>query len=169
VSTVDVEHSNWFWRAGAAQASGGAVVFDLDGVFSDANHRQALAKGRRWEEFFDACIDDPLLADHAQMLNLLRDDVTVVVLTGRPERLAKVTAEWLDKHGLRWDLLILRNEGDHTAAESFKRRTISELRNVGYELELAFEDDPRNVQMFRQEGVLCVYLHSGYYEGRVDQ
>jgi hypothetical protein len=34
---------------------------------------------------------------------------------------------------------------------------------------LAFEDDPRNVEMFRQEGVPCVYLHSGYYEGRIDR
>jgi hypothetical protein len=32
------------------------------------------------------------------------------------------------------------------------------------ELCLAFEDDPRNVEMFRRSGVPCVYIHSGYYD-----
>ena len=31
-------------------------------------------------------------------------------------------------------------------------------------LRLAIEDDRRNVAMFRDEGVACLYLHSGYYD-----
>ena len=34
----------------------------------------------------------------------------------------------------------------------------------GFDLRLAFEDDPRNVAMFRAEGIACVYIHSGYYD-----
>lgn len=166
---VDVEHSNWFWRTDHEVSGGPTVVFDLDGVFADANHRQVLAKSQRWEEFFDACVEDPLLHDHAQLLTLVRQDAAVVVLTGRPARLADATARWLNQHDLRWNLLVLRDAGDHTAAQAFKRRTIGELRKFGFQLDLAFEDDPRNVEMFRQEGVPCVYLHSGYYEGRIDR
>ena len=34
-----------------------------------------------------------------------------------------------------------------------------------FDLRLAFEDDRRNVDMFHAEGVPCVYIHSGYYDG----
>jgi pyridoxine 5'-phosphate synthase PdxJ len=50
------------------------------------------------------------------------------------------------------------------AARTFKQRTVRELRQRGFDLRLAFEDDPRNVHMFHSEGVPCVYIHSGYYE-----
>ena len=49
------------------------------------------------------------------------------------------------------------------AARHFKQRTVYELRHRGHELQLAFEDDPRNVAMFHGEGVPCIYIHSGYY------
>ena len=39
-----------------------------------------------------------------------------------------------------------------------------ELRSTGFELALAFEDDLRNVEMFRAEGTPCLYVHSGYYD-----
>ena len=45
-----------------------------------------------------------------------------------------------------------------------KASTIEELRDRGIEPRLAFEDDRRNLEMFRAEGVPCVYIHSGYYD-----
>ena len=41
---------------------------------------------------------------------------------------------------------------------------MAELRNIGFDVRLAFEDDIRNKEMFEAEGVPCVYLHSGYYK-----
>ena len=41
---------------------------------------------------------------------------------------------------------------------------VEELRAYGLDLRLAFEDDPRNLDMFHAEGIPCVYIHSGYYE-----
>jgi hypothetical protein len=38
------------------------------------------------------------------------------------------------------------------------------LRAADFDLRLAFEDDRRNVAMFHQQGVPCVYIHSGYFE-----
>ena len=37
-------------------------------------------------------------------------------------------------------------------------------QQVRDKLDLAFEDDRRNLEMFRAEGVPCVYIHSGYYD-----
>jgi hypothetical protein len=37
------------------------------------------------------------------------------------------------------------------------------LRTYGFEVRLAVEDDPANLEMFESEGVPCLYVHSGYY------
>jgi len=142
------------------------VVFDLDGVLSDAATRQHFLEGRRrdWEAFFDACGDDALIDEVARLLELLDPALRIVLLTGRPLRVQPQTVAWLQRYDLRWDLLIMRPYGDYSAALSFKRRSVGELREFGMDLLLAFEDDRRNLEMFRDHGVPCVYIHSGYYD-----
>ncbi|MEO7836616.1 MAG: hypothetical protein ABIS21_03110 [Acidimicrobiales bacterium] len=142
------------------------MVFDLDGVLSDAVSRQHfIESGRRdWRGFFDACGEDPLIDEVAVLLSLLDAGLQIVLLTGRPVRVRPQTVAWLERYELRWDLLIMRDFGDYRAAREFKRLTVHGLRNAGFELHLAFEDDRRNLEMFRAEGVPCVYIHSGYYD-----
>ena len=157
---------NWTWRDGPVD--GPAVVFDIDGVLSDAANRQHFIDGttmrRDWNAFFEACGDDELLDDVAQLMHLLDDDLRIVLLTGRPIRVRRQTLAWLHRYDLRWDLLIMRDWGDYAAAREFKQDTIYLLRSAGFELRLAFEDDRRNHEMFKTEGVPCVYIHSGYYD-----
>jgi phosphoglycolate phosphatase-like HAD superfamily hydrolase len=155
---------NWRWRADPV--AGPAVVFDLDGVLSDAASRQHFLEGRwrDWDAFFEACGDDDLIEEVARLLSLLDEKLAVVLLTARPLRVRPQTLAWLQRYRLRWDLLVMRDYGDYLAASQFKRRSVHELREHGFELRLAFEDDRRNVHMFHSEGVPCVYIHSGYYD-----
>ena len=87
-----------------------------------------------------------------------------MLLTGRPLRVQQLTLDWLERHGPRWDLLVMRPAGGYSISPEFKRATVRALRERGFDVRLAFEDDVRNRAMFREEGVPCVYLHSGYYE-----
>jgi hypothetical protein len=141
-------------------------VFDLDGVLSDAASRQHFIEGGRrdWDAFFEACGDDPLIDEVARLLELLDPSLRIVLLTGRPVRVQPQTLAWLERYRLRWDLLVMRDFGDYSAARQFKRRSVADLRRYGFDLKLAFEDDRRNLEMFRAEGVPCVYIHSGYYD-----
>lgn len=142
------------------------MVFDIDGVLSDAVSRQHfLESGRRdWRGFFNACGDDPVIEEVACLLSLLDPGLQIILLTGRPVRVQPQTLAWLERYELRWDLLIMRNFGDYRAAREFKRLTVDALRERAFDLRLAFEDDRRNLEMFRSEGVPCVYIHSGYYD-----
>ena len=143
------------------------MLVDIDGVLSDATGRQHFLEDeakRNWRAFFDACGDDALIAEVALLLELLDHGLAVVLLTGRPVRVQPQTLAWLERYGVRWDLLIMRNAGDYAAAREFKRGTVGELRKYGFDLRLAFEDDRRNLEMFHEEGLPCVYIHSGYYE-----
>ena len=53
---------NWRWRAEPVR--GPAIVFDMDGVLSDASGRQHYLDGpfRDWEAFFAACGERPAFA-----------------------------------------------------------------------------------------------------------
>jgi len=138
----------------------------MDGVLSDAATRQHfIERGRRdWHAFFEACGEDPLIEDVARLIDLLDCDLRIVLLTGRPLRVQPQTLAWLARYKLRWDLLIMRHVGDYSAAREFKQDAVYDLRAAGFDLRLAFEDDRRNLEMFRAEGVPCVYIHSGYYD-----
>jgi hypothetical protein len=98
------------------------------------------------------------------VLELLDPVVVIVLLTGRPLRVQPQTVAWLDGNQLRWDVLVMRPSGEYAAARAFKRRSIDELRAYGMQLELAFEDDRRNLEMFQEQGVPTLYVHSGYYD-----
>lgn len=155
----------WQWRDRPLDP-GEAVVFDLDGVLSDAAKRQHYleAPRRDWDAFFAACGDDELIDEVARLLDVIEDDLHIVLLTARPISVQPQTLGWLDRYKLRWDLLIMREYGDYQASTAFKRRSVGELRDYGFDLRLAFEDDRRNVDMLHTEGVPCVYIHSGYYD-----
>ncbi len=155
---------NWRWRAEPVR--GPAIVFDMDGVLSDAAGRQHYLDRpfRDWEAFFAACGDDDLIDEVARLLDVLDSDLHIVLLTARPIRVQAQTLGWLRRYDLRWDLLVMRDFGDYEASRDFKRRSVDELRSHGFDLRLAFEDDRRNVDMFHAEGIPCVYIHSGYYD-----
>lgn len=143
------------------------MIFDVDGVLSDASGRQHFLEGpgrRDWRAFFDAAGEDRLIEEVARLLELLDSSLVVVLLTGRPVRVRPLTVEWLERQRLRWDLLVMRPAGTYAASLEFKRQTVRELRRQGYDLRLAFEDDARNQAMFHEEGLPCVYIHSGYYQ-----
>src|SRR5665213_3474047 len=113
---------NWQWRTEAIPP-GPAVVFDIDGVLSDAAGRQHfIERGRRdWSAFFEACGDDPIIEEVATLIELLDSSLHVVLLTGRPLRVQPQTLAWLARYGLRWDLLVMRERADYVQATSFKQ------------------------------------------------
>ncbi len=156
---------NFMWRDEIVEP-GPAVIFDMDGVLSDAATRQHYLEYPYpdWDSFFEACGDDQTIAEVVRLLEIVDPALTVVLLTARPLRVRPQTVGWLRRYGLRWDLLVMRDFGDYMSSAVFKQRSVEELRLVGFDLQLAFDDDPKNVDMFHAQGVPCVYIHSGYYD-----
>ncbi|MFO7591821.1 MAG: hypothetical protein R6X23_13165 [Acidimicrobiia bacterium] len=165
MSTGHAAPEHWTWRDGPVEA-GPAAVIDIDGVLSDAVSRQHYleAPRRDWRAFFDACGDDPVIEEVHVLLDLLDPALAIVLLTARPQRIHHLTEAWLRRYRIRWDLLVMRPFGDYEVSREFKQGSVWELREYGFDLKLAIEDDRRNVAMFRSEGVPCLYRHSGYYD-----
>ena len=133
-------------------------------MLADAGHRQHHLTARNdWMAFFAAAVDDGLFAEMARLVDLLADDVVVVLVTARPTTIRDVTLRWLDRHDVRYDLLVMRSGSDFRPARSVKREVVGLLRSVGFDLRLAIDDDHRNVAMFEAEDVPCVELDRGYH------
>ena len=157
---------NWTWRAEPVDPRQAAVI-DVDGVISDAWHRQHHLDGdsKNWDRFFGEVHADPPIRSLISLLAMIDPNVAVILLTARPHWVRDMTLDWLSENDVRWDLLAMRDQRDgHIQAREFKRATVGQLRERGFELLVALEDDPHNVAMFNDEGVPCVYIHSGYYE-----
>jgi hypothetical protein len=156
---------HWTWHDDPVEPAA-AVVVDLDGVLSDAAGRQHYLESPRrdWRSFFDACGEDPVIEEVKTLLDLLDPELQIVLLTARPDRVHHLTEAWLRRYKIRWNLLVMRPWGDYEMARDFKQSSVWDLRSFGFVLQLAFEDDRRNVEMFRSEGIPTLYVHSGYYD-----
>ena len=159
--------ANWLWSSEIIEG-GEAVVFDIDGVLANADARQHFITGANcdWRAFFAACGEDMVIEETNRLLHLMAKQTTVVLLTGRPIETQSLTVDWLERNGLHWDLLIMRQHGTYDSSLIFKQQSVRQLKVAGFNLQLAFEDDQRNREMFQGEEVPCMYIHSGYYEER---
>ena len=148
------------WHDGP-RLPGPAVVFDLDGVLADTSHRQHHLERRGgrapgsegWRRFFAAAGEDPVLPAARSILRLLRDDVTVILLSARPATSFDLTVEWLDRHEVPWHLLVLRGDGPVVPAATFKREVVRSLVAAGFSIEAAADDDPAVVTAYRAAGL----------------
>jgi hypothetical protein len=168
--TADRMRGTALWRRDPRPV-GRAVVVDIDGVLSDASTRQHFLNNpegvRDWEGFFGTVGDDRPLVAVPALLQLLDPSVTVILLSGRPAWVAERTREWLERHGIRWDQLVVREGDDVMDPASFKRDVVVALRAEGWDVVFAFDDNEGIVEMFVGEGIPTLYVHSGYYTARV--
>ena len=58
----------------------------------------------------------------------------------------------------------MRPWGDYELSPRLQAVVVWDLRDYGFDLLLGIEDDRRNVEMLRSEGIPCIYFHSGYYD-----
>ena len=62
----------WTWNNELPKDSE-VIIFDLDGVISDAAHRQHFLKGteKDWNGFFSACTEDPPIISGVKLIKIL--------------------------------------------------------------------------------------------------
>jgi hypothetical protein len=152
------------WADGPRDA-GPCILVDIDGVIADGNHRQSYMRSatKDYAAFFAAAVRDTPITEAAMLLRIIDPDVAIVLVSGRPARIHDLTVDWLRTHAFRWDLLVLRADGDHRPASDAKAQAVRELRAEGWLPVLAIDDEPGNVDMYRGLGIPTLYIHSGYY------
>ena len=155
----------WKWNVELPEKSE-VVIFDLDGVISDASHRQHFLKSdvKDWKGFFSACSEDPPIPSGVRLINIIYDFHGVIILTARPMTVQSETIDWLEHHGISWNALIMRSEQENLGSAEMKLKALSEILAATFDPILVFDDDPKNIVMFQEQNVDAVSVHSGYYD-----
>ena len=146
------------------------MLFDLDGVISDASNRQHLLRGSSpdWRGFFTSAFQDPPIKAGLALAASVVDDCSVAILTARPGYATDITRQWIATHEVRHE-----PADPATPFRSGKPRPFCRLQapgtgtpmRHGLSGHLCHRRRPdMNISMYRSEGVTALYVHSGYYE-----
>jgi hypothetical protein len=133
-------------------------IIDLDGcVANDLWRRQfirPLAPGEppnaeRFEEYHKAGI-----LDRAENLHRLHADATIIICTARPVKWRGQTEDWLQSVGIRYAMMIMRNNDDHRTSLQLKHEQVRWLPLL-YDVPLssivqAIDDRPDIIAMYRE-------------------
>ncbi|HWS36377.1 MAG TPA: hypothetical protein VN408_27040 [Actinoplanes sp.] len=127
------------------------AVFDVDGVVADVRHRlrHVARRPKDWVAFFAAAGRDTPLDEGVALVQRYAADHRIVWLTGRPERLRKVTEQWFADHGLPAGRLLMRPDHDRRPAQDYK---VGQLRRLG-RVAVVVDDDPAVVKRLKVEGL----------------
>ena len=155
---------SWVWNEEIAKGEE-IVIFDLDGVISDASHRQHFLEkeDKDWNGFFAACPNDPPIPSGVELTNLLSNIKSIIILTARPVSVQAQTINWLKKYGVAWKALIMKSVEDPTLSSEMKLIALEEIRDANFKPILIFDDDPRNIAMFKEQEIPTMSIYSGYY------
>lgn len=135
------------------------VLFDLDGTLCDLTHRLHHIKNGadNWDAFFDAChLDTPILPVIALAKLIWGAGYRLVIVSGRSDVVRGKTEFWLRDHGVRYNSLIMRKDGDFRADDVVKSEILDTLLAGGAEILFAVDDRQRVVDMWRKRGVTCL-------------
>jgi phosphoglycolate phosphatase-like HAD superfamily hydrolase len=135
-----------------------AALCDLDGTL-------CKLVSRKWWEY-EACGRDVASEPIKVLLRLFGNSgYEIVLVTGRPETYREHTEAWLEKNGIEYSELIMRNVDDRTSNADFKQRVIDEHVTGKRDVILAIDDNPRTVRMFRANGIVTLDVGSDHSTG----
>jgi len=129
------------------------AIVDIDGVVADVRHRlhHIETPPKDWGAFFARADRDPPLAVGVERVQKLSQGHEIVFLTGRPERLRRVTEAWLERHGLGGHKVVMRRHGDFRPARLAKAEELRRLAR-GRTVAVVLDDDPDVCTELRDAG-----------------
>lgn len=128
------------------------IICDIDGTL-------ALMNGR-----------NPYIPNETDLINPYVKNIldcesnintTIILLSGRSEEYREVTEKWLNDHNVYYDKLIMRKQYDNRPDEIIKKEIYdNEIKN-NYYVKYILDDRNKVVDMWRNEGLLCLQVYYG--------
>ena len=143
------------------------VIFDLDGTLALIDKRRDLSTKDNgkfdWDVFFDPNnIDLDLpnqpVIDMANMLS--KQGYTILILSGRSDVTYQATIDWLNKHDIWFDNLIMRPQNHLYMKDSDLKQMW--LDTIGVDtVDMVFDDRNQVVDMWRKNGLTTFQVADG--------
>lgn len=147
--------------------------WDLDSTVCSTVHRRhmvpavkaavAVVGENAWDDYAMACADDTPIAGTVELMHELKNRSTRVIhiaISGRSGLAEQLTYEWLQKHAVPLDGVLLRAHGDHTPNGKYKTRVLKALKAAGADVRLFFEDwSEAAAEIGRETGIPVVGIN----------
>jgi len=141
------------------------IITDLDGTIAldTGRAQECLHSGKKdWDAYYDRCDEDKPNEKIISMLNSFRDKY-LWILSGRVNKTRSVTEAWLARHGLEFDHLVMRADGDHTDDHRLKLSWAQSFGFTPQRVWFILEDRDRMVQAWRDAGYTCLQVARGEF------
>jgi len=133
---------------------GRTILTDIDGTLANTRWRDVLIGTVNWDEYHDKSqYDDPYL----NMISIIRAlhecEYYIVGVSSRPEKFRKLTMDWLLKHRVPLDQLLMRPNDNHQASPELKTYLVSRTLGGFDDVAFVFDDREDVIAAFRARGV----------------
>lgn len=138
----------------------------MDGTLADCRHRLHYVNrsGKKdWENFFAHSKDDTANEAIVRLALELASNNVILIASGRPEHLRKITEQWLDNYKVPYERIYLRKDHDRRPDGVVKGEMLAQMKAHGYEPWLSIDDRDSAVQSWRDLGLLCLQCDEGRY------
>lgn len=139
------------------------VICDIDGTLCDIMQRVHFVKdteSKNWAAFFADIPNDKPREDVVARVRKLSEDFNIVLVSGRPDTYKKETIEWLAKHNVPYETIMMRRGDDKRPDDIVKKEILDKQLQKEY-IELVIDDRPRVIRMWRAEGLTVEDVGSG--------
>lgn len=136
-----------------------AVTIDLDGTLCYANTNKNNERGYfDWDKVYQDDINK-LVAEQIEFHK--SKDRKILILTGRDASCRKMTEDWLNTHGVKYDELYMRPENNYEKDSVIKRRIIENDINPNYNILCAYDDRLSVRKMLFEKGIFVFSCNQG--------
>lgn len=135
---------------------GGIIICDIDGTLADGSHREHHLKGEKkdWDTYYSLLSDDSpidLISDWVRAEYLER---SIVLVSGRPDTYQGETIDWLQKHDIPFDYILMRGGGDKRPDTQVKADILKLLPKD--KIVCVIDDRPSVVRMWKENGMRVI-------------
>lgn len=137
-----------------------AAIFDLDDTLFHTQWRSHLlepAPGttrKNWPAFFEACKDDPINAEIAQIArDFAAAGAEIIVCSGRTEDYQDISLSRLAEEQIVPSATFFRKKEFFAKDHVLKNQWVERLKKQGYTFVASFDDRDHNVEVFRAHGI----------------
>lgn len=133
-----------------------AVLIDRDGTLARIDRTLVDCEHPDWGAFNAAIPFDTPVPAVVNLTRAISPDITVVVLTGRSDEFRWPMTNWLNKHGVRYDKLLMRGWKDQRSDDKVKEEIFRNHIEPFYQVLFAVDDRPIVCDMWDRVGVPLV-------------
>lgn len=140
-----------------------AILCDVDGTL--AHGIGVTRKPYEWDKVGSDTLDETIAGILRRYWpeDVMEDnhEPKIILMSGRDGSCREQTQDWLHRHGIRYDTLIMREAGDNRKDYIVKRELFDKHIRDKYNVLFVLDDRDQVVEMWRSLGLKCLQVAEG--------